>query len=240
MISRDSGSKRWQKIRRRERVVQFVLAILFSLAVATAWAQDQDVVKAQRLLNALGFDAGKADGALGPRTQRAIQAYQRSNNLPPTGDLDTATLIALGLAEAPLEPEAPPPPSAPPEAWRTVLAYLRYYDTQPSRLVSYVTAQFRQGMPSRAWIQNTMRDIANKNFARLWWRIERMEPQASDTASEATVEVYSRVRIAGQEQEQREIFSLVRADETTWLIDSIDVSQADPQVQKSNATTAGR
>lgn len=217
--------------------MRFVLAILLGLAVTTAWAQDTDVEKAQRLLNALGFDAGKADGVLGPRTHRAIEAYQRSHNLPPTGELDEVTLSALGLIETPAEPEAPPPPPAPPEAWRTVLAYLRYYDTQPSRLVSHVTSNFRQGRKARAWIKSTMRDIANQGFSRLSWRIERMEPQETDTASEATVEVYSRVRIAGEEKAQREIFSLVRADETTWLIDHIAVSQADPQSQKSDGTS---
>lgn len=221
--------------------MKFVLAILLGLAVTTAWAQDRTVEKAQRLLNSLSFDVGKADGVLGPNTRRAIETYQRSRNLPPTGELDALTLSALGLAETPAAPESPPPPVPPAEAWRTVLAYLRYYDTQPSRLVSYVTANFRQGMQARTWIRNTMRDMSNQGFSRLSWRIERMEPQASDTASEATVEVYSRVRIAGAEKAQREVFSLVRADETTWLIDRIAVSQADPQpYRKSDATTAGR
>ncbi len=219
--------------------MRFVLAILFGLVVTTAWAQESEVAKAQRLLNSLSFDVGKADGVLGPRTRRALEAFQHSRNLPPTGELDAPTLNALGLAERSTESVAPPP-VVPPEPWRTVLTYLRYYDTQPSRLVPYITAHFRQGMKARTWIKHTMKDIANQGFSRLSWRIERMEPHDQDAASEATVEVYSRVRIAGEEKAQREVFSLVRADETTWLIDHIAVSQADAQSQKSDATTAGR
>ncbi len=226
------------------RLIGFGILIMgLGLLCATAWAQDENVLKAQRLLNALGYDPGKADGVMGPRTRRAIAAYQRSNNLPPTSELDESTLRALGLLDVPQEPETPPAPAPPPAAWRTVLAYLRYYDTQPSRLVPYVTEHFRRGQQARTWIRNTMREVAAQNFSRLSWRIERVEPPEPEAASEATVEVYSRVRIAGEEMARREIFSLVRADETTWLINdlqSLAVSATDPQVLKSDQTTADR
>jgi hypothetical protein len=208
-----------------------------------AWAQEENIVKAQRLLSALGYDPGITDGVLGPRTRQAIAAYQHSHNLPATGDLDDPTLSALGLLETPLAPELPPAPTAPPAAWRTVLLYLRYYDTQPSRLVPYVTEHFRQGLKPQAWIQNTMRDIAAQDFSRLSWHIERVEPQNSEAASEATVEVYSRVRMAGEETARREIFSLQRADEATWLINSLQsftVSAAEPRAHKPDKTAADR
>ncbi len=213
------------------------------LSFSTAWAQDTQVLKAQRLLSALGYDPGKADGVLGPRTRRAIATYQRSYNLNATGDLDEPTLRALGLLETRQEPETPPAPAPPPAAWRTVLVYLRYYDTQPSRLVPYVTEHFRQGLQARAWIRQAMQDIAAQDFSRLSWRIERVEPQEPEAASEATVAVYSRVRISGVEIARREIFSLVRRDETTWQINelqSLVVSDANLETQVPDKTTAGR
>ncbi len=255
MISHGGSSKQWREIPwRRDRVVSvkskalisLVLMVWLSLSAAMVWAQDNDTVaKAQRLLSALGYDPGKADGVLGPRTRRAIEAYQRSYNLSATGELDGPTLSALGLAEPLQAPEASleTPPAPPPAAWRTVLAYLRYYDTQPSRLAPYVTEQFRQGLRTPVWIKKTMRDVAQQEFSRLSWRIERVEPREPEAASEATVEVYSRVRISGEEMARREIFSLVRADESTWLINNLQtlaVSETDPQASEPDNTTAGR
>jgi len=223
-------------------LIAFVLMLWSGLSLS-AWAQEENIAKAQRLLSALGYDPGIADGVLGTRTRQAISVYQYSQNLPATGDLDEPTLNALGLLAAPPAPEIPPAPTAPPAAWRTVLVYLRYYDTQPSRLVPYVTEHFRQGLKAQAWIQHTMQDIAAQDFSRLSWHIERVAPQDSEAASEATVEVYSRVRIAGEETTRREIFSLVRADETTWLINSLQslvVSATGPQDLKPGKTTTGR
>ncbi|ETX02736.1 MAG: hypothetical protein ETSY1_02580 [Candidatus Entotheonella factor] len=220
-----------------------VLIIWLSLSFSAAWGQDENVAKVQQLLSALGYDPGKADGLMGPRTRRAIAAYQRSHNLPPTSELDEPTLRALGLLATPQAPEVPPAPAPPPAPWRTVLAYLRYYDTQPSQLVPYLTEHFRQGAQAHVWIRNTKRDLAAQNFSRLSWRIERVEPQEPEAASEATVEVYSRVRISGEEMARREIFSLVRADETTWLINdlkSLAVSDAAPEPLKPESTTADR
>ncbi|ETX00469.1 MAG: hypothetical protein ETSY2_39005 [Candidatus Entotheonella gemina] len=220
-----------------------VLIMWLSLSLSTAWAQDENVAKAQRVLSALGYDPGKADGVMGPRTRRAIAAYQHSNNLPPTSELDEPTLRALGLLAVPLEPEIPPAPTPPPAAWRTVLAYLQHYDSQPSRLVPYLTEHFRQGLQAQAWIRKTMNEIAAQNFSRLSWRIERVEPPEPEAASEATVEVYSRVRISGEEMARREVFSLVRADHTTWLINeltSLAVSESGPEALTPDETTAGR
>jgi hypothetical protein len=252
MISQGEGSKQGREIPwRRDRVVRvksqalisFILMIGLGVSFSMAWSQDANVLKVQRLLSALGYDPGTVDGVLGPLTRQAIAAYQRLHNLSATGDLDEPTLSALGLLEGPQAPEIPPAPTPPPAAWRTVLIYLRYYDTQPSRLVPYVTEHFRQGLPAQAWIQHTMRDIAEQDFSRLSWHIERVEPPEPEAASEATVEVYSRVRILGEETARREIFSLVRTDETTWLIDGLqsrEVAAAEPQALKLDKTTAGR
>ncbi|MDA7088449.1 peptidoglycan-binding domain-containing protein [Pseudomonas sp. SA3-5] len=59
---------------------------------------------AQRALSARGYDAGPPDGVLGPRSRIAIQKFQTSNNLSPTGELTPPTLELLGLGTAVAEP----------------------------------------------------------------------------------------------------------------------------------------
>lgn len=57
-----------------------------------ALSAPSEVREAQRALNALGFDAGTADGVLGPRTRSAITDYQARSGLAETGEL-TAPLL---------------------------------------------------------------------------------------------------------------------------------------------------
>lgn len=54
-----------------------------------------DRVALQTGLNRAGFDSGKADGVVGSGTRAAIEAYQRANGLPVTGDPSPALLAAL-------------------------------------------------------------------------------------------------------------------------------------------------
>jgi len=62
------------------------------------YAANGDVVSdAQRALNERGFNAGAVDGVWGPNTQQAVVAFQRSDGLPATGNLDDRTLNALGV-----------------------------------------------------------------------------------------------------------------------------------------------
>ena len=73
------------------------------------------VAAAQRLLDSLGFTPGPADGVMGPRTQGAIAAFQRTRGLAPTGRLDGETLAALRAASAAStlqSPDGKPPPLA--------------------------------------------------------------------------------------------------------------------------------
>ncbi len=55
------------------------------------------VASVQRELQRQGYDAGGVDGDYGPATRRALLDYQRDNGLPVTGEIDEATLDALGL-----------------------------------------------------------------------------------------------------------------------------------------------
>jgi lytic murein transglycosylase len=50
----------------------------------------------QRGLTRAGFDAGTADGVLGPQTRGAIEAWQRANGRPVTGEPSRALLAQLG------------------------------------------------------------------------------------------------------------------------------------------------
>jgi peptidoglycan hydrolase-like protein with peptidoglycan-binding domain len=59
---------------------------------------DDYIAQVQRKLNALGFDAGPANGDFGSKTQTALGQFQIANLLPASGQLDDQTLKALGIA----------------------------------------------------------------------------------------------------------------------------------------------
>jgi N-acetylmuramoyl-L-alanine amidase len=54
-----------------------------------------DVRTLQSALNLLGFDAGREDGILGERTERAVLEFQRNVGLPPDGIVGTTSVDAL-------------------------------------------------------------------------------------------------------------------------------------------------
>jgi len=55
------------------------------------------VKQVQAALTAAGYNAGPADGALGPRSRAAISRYQSDNNLAITGDVNDVLLASLGI-----------------------------------------------------------------------------------------------------------------------------------------------
>jgi hypothetical protein len=57
----------------------------------------RDYTQIQVLLEDAGFDPGPIDGHWGPRTQRALAAFQRDHGLRASGQPDAATLDALGF-----------------------------------------------------------------------------------------------------------------------------------------------
>jgi localization factor PodJL len=62
---------------------------------------DRDVIaSAQNHLNALGYNAGPADGQLGPQTEAAVRAFQEARGLPTTGLIDRTLLGRLESARA--------------------------------------------------------------------------------------------------------------------------------------------
>ncbi len=88
-----------------------------------AVAADARVEAVQRRLAELGYDAGVADGLMGPRTRAAIRALQSDRGLTQSGRIDAATLAALGLEEAP--PSTVAAPAAPAKA-PTETSLIRY------------------------------------------------------------------------------------------------------------------
>lgn len=84
---------------------------------AVPFQYDTEQVRAlQQRLNQEGFSSGHVDGVWGPITSKAVLEYQRKAGLQLTGQLDVATLRALGLLAA-AQPTTPPlvaePPAAP-------------------------------------------------------------------------------------------------------------------------------
>lgn len=62
---------------------------------APAAGTGMSVLAAQQKLNDLGFSVGKPDGSMGPRTKRELAKFQKSRQLPTTGELDAATQAEL-------------------------------------------------------------------------------------------------------------------------------------------------
>ena len=58
-----------------------------------------DVVRrAQEALDRAGYEIGASDGQMGPRTINVIKRFQSDRYLPATGQLDEATIAALGVS----------------------------------------------------------------------------------------------------------------------------------------------
>jgi peptidoglycan hydrolase-like protein with peptidoglycan-binding domain len=74
------------------------------------------VAAVQETLAKAGFSPGDADGAWGPRTERALAAFQRARRLQDTGALDGASLRALfGESATPEKYGLTPNPELPPQ-----------------------------------------------------------------------------------------------------------------------------
>lgn len=66
---------------------------------ATTPIRRDDVAQAQRDLNALGYEAGEADGLVGRKTRAALRQFQLTVDLPADGYPDAATREALSAAQ---------------------------------------------------------------------------------------------------------------------------------------------
>ena len=59
--------------------------------------RQNEIKKIQETLRDKGHHRGKVDGVFGLRTRASIRAYQKAENLPTTGQLDTPTAGKLGV-----------------------------------------------------------------------------------------------------------------------------------------------
>jgi peptidoglycan hydrolase-like protein with peptidoglycan-binding domain len=62
-----------------------------------AFVTRNEISKMQETLFDKGFYRGKIDGVFGLRTRASIRAYQKAENLPITGEVDTRTAAGLGV-----------------------------------------------------------------------------------------------------------------------------------------------
>ena len=65
--------------------------------VAPAGRNRNDVRKLQQTLQGKGHYRGEVDGVFGLRTRASILGFQKAENLPVTGQLDTQTAAKLGV-----------------------------------------------------------------------------------------------------------------------------------------------
>jgi N-acetylmuramoyl-L-alanine amidase len=70
------------------------------LLIRQPMMRGDDVTELQRCLNQLGFDAGRADGILGPETEAALRAFQRNAGINVDGVCGPMTLRALARVGA--------------------------------------------------------------------------------------------------------------------------------------------
>jgi peptidoglycan hydrolase-like protein with peptidoglycan-binding domain len=62
-----------------------------------AVAHPDDVKKVQEALKGTGHYRGEVDGVFGLRTRASIRGFQKTENLPVTGQLDAQTAVKLGV-----------------------------------------------------------------------------------------------------------------------------------------------
>lgn len=72
-----------------------LLAQLRSASADSGASYREQVKRVQAALNARDYDAGPADGALGPKTRTAIRTYQADAGLPITGEMSAGLLQKL-------------------------------------------------------------------------------------------------------------------------------------------------
>lgn len=85
----------------RTAIAMAAVAALSSPAFASGRQQAHEAAPAQRakLVTSVQAELGvePADGKMGPRTHAALRKFQRAKGLDANGQLDTATVTALGL-----------------------------------------------------------------------------------------------------------------------------------------------
>ena len=63
-----------------------------------ATPSSDEVRQVQQHLKDKGVDVGAVDGVMGPKTRSALKSFQQQQGLTASGDIDSSTLTALGVA----------------------------------------------------------------------------------------------------------------------------------------------
>ena len=74
----------------------FITVFLLLITLGAAQANDL-VLAAQTKLDRMGYYDGELDGSWGSQTAAAVRRFQQAKDLRITGELNSATLNALGL-----------------------------------------------------------------------------------------------------------------------------------------------
>jgi hypothetical protein len=69
----------------------------FNQERVTVFVIKDEIKKVQGTLHGRGYYGGEVDGVIGLRTRASLRAYQKAENLPATGQLDTRTAAGLGV-----------------------------------------------------------------------------------------------------------------------------------------------
>ena len=121
----------------------------------------QNVFEAQVALIGEGISPGSLDGAMGSQTRTALEAFQRNNGLPITGELDAVTKINLQI-------EAP------------VLTNYIITSNDLARLQPLATTWLGKSEQSALDFENILELVAEKSFAHPGF-IRRLNPTVNWT-----------------------------------------------------------
>jgi hypothetical protein len=97
-----------------DRIVAQSESVVIKSGDTTMTLYKEVVVRIQKALTQRKLFAGKADGRYADDTKRAMEAFQKSQNLPTTGLPDRQTMFALFQPQPASSPSRTEPPAKPP------------------------------------------------------------------------------------------------------------------------------
>jgi peptidoglycan hydrolase-like protein with peptidoglycan-binding domain len=174
-------------VRHLHRIVLITLLVFTGSAFA-----DQVTAAVQSKLARLGYYGGTVDGAWGSQTAAAVRRFQVAKELRVTGELNPATLAALGIKPQEPAPSQPVPrPVDPAKALTDIFVGGPYLNTPPEfqvRTVKKAQENLRvlgfyrgpaNGMPNDALTQALVNYQAANRFKRTG-RLDKTTLQALD------------------------------------------------------------
>ncbi|MGE5506660.1 MAG: peptidoglycan-binding domain-containing protein [Actinomycetota bacterium] len=107
------------------------------------------IADAQRELKALGYYPGEINGLYDNNTQQAVLDFQANNAVAPSGQLDVATLTAMGWPTAPQQAQAAIPGTEEPSQQLGSIEHLRSeHQSAPATVGQPNPPESQGGVPS--------------------------------------------------------------------------------------------